>query len=40
MERNVFDYANISEKIWQEFKEGNQFSSIDDEELSIEKVYI
>ncbi|TDG51035.1 hypothetical protein AWZ03_002690 [Drosophila navojoa] len=33
MERNVFDYANISQKIWQEFKEGNEFSSVEEEDL-------
>lgn len=36
MEREFFDYANVSQKIWQEYKDGNGFSSIDEAELSIE----
>lgn len=34
MERNIFDYANISQQIWENFKENSNFSSIDEEELS------
>ncbi|XP_030554452.1 pickpocket protein 28 [Drosophila novamexicana] len=33
MERNVFDYANISQQIWQNFKENNQFSAVDEQDL-------
>lgn len=36
MERNIFDYANISQQIWENFKENSNFSSIDEEELSWE----
>ncbi|XP_023163345.2 pickpocket protein 28 [Drosophila hydei] len=33
MEREFFDYANVSQKIWQEYKDGNDFSSIDEADL-------
>ncbi|EDW00649.1 pickpocket protein 28 [Drosophila grimshawi] len=33
MERNIFDYANVSESIWRDFKENNEISSIDEEDL-------
>ncbi|KAH8405086.1 hypothetical protein KR222_000906 [Zaprionus bogoriensis] len=33
MERNVFDYANISQQIWENFQQKKGFSNIDEEDL-------
>jgi len=38
MERNVFDYANISQQIWEDYKRGSDFSSVNDEELSTRNI--
>lgn len=36
MERNVFDYVNVSQMIWENIQEKRDFSNIDEEELSRE----
>ncbi|KAL7737995.1 hypothetical protein ACLKA6_006353 [Drosophila palustris] len=33
VERNVFDYANISQQIWDDFKRNSEFSSVNEEDL-------
>lgn len=35
MERNVFDYTNVSRQLWEEYKQNGNISDLDDEELSI-----
>lgn len=34
MERNIFDYVNVSQMIWENIQEKRDFSNIDEEELS------
>jgi len=35
MERNVFDYTNVSRQLWDEYKQNSNVSDLEDEELSI-----
>ncbi|KAH8384875.1 hypothetical protein KR093_011234 [Drosophila rubida] len=36
MERNVFDYANVSREIWEKYQRNEDLSDVDEEELSSE----
>jgi len=35
MERNVFDYTNVSRQLWDEYKQNSNVSDLEDEELSM-----